>query len=301
MKFTGHVYKLPKAGNTEDEYEDAYALILPHGDHPSDGTSRYADTLRAAIADGATESILAKSWAQYLVQEYVREPFSTVCELQQRRISENWHTQQRNAIGQKPAHLHWCLQEGLVHGADATFLGVSIVPHEGRWKYVANAVGDCNLFHIRGQMLLKAFPLEKPEDFNFTPFLLNSRNIKELKPNHPLDPSSPTFQSYEAECQEGDELWLMTDALACWFLRRAAESSEAEAIQQVQKIYDEDNHHAFEELIEKERKHRRLRNDDVTWMIIQLLTDSTQDVSSTQNVQNIHHLGPLNASEQVDT
>jgi hypothetical protein len=292
MKFQGRVYRLHKAGNTEDEYEDAYAPLLPGEDHPQGDTVQWGDTFRAAIADGATESILAKSWAKYLVQEYVRKPFSSLGELQQRRICDYWHEQEKKAIAQKPAHLQWCLQEGLVHGADATFLGVSIFPYEGRWKYAAIAVGDCNLFHIRSHILLKAFPLEKPEDFNFTPSLINSREIGKPNPNNSDSASLFTFESYEAECQEGDELWLMTDALACWFLRRAIESSDANVIQQMQQIREDSDHYAFAKMIEEERKHRRLRNDDVTWMIIQLIPDPVLD---KPDIVSLHTL------EQKDT
>src|SRR6267378_47866 len=51
------VFRLPKAGSTQAEYEDAVAWSRRRG--------------RFAVADGASASAFARLWAQLLVQAYV--------------------------------------------------------------------------------------------------------------------------------------------------------------------------------------------------------------------------------------
>src|SRR3954469_25715312 len=54
---------LPKAGSTSLEYEDAFAPRRSR-------RSRNPPTKRFAVADGASESLLASRWADLLVRRY---------------------------------------------------------------------------------------------------------------------------------------------------------------------------------------------------------------------------------------
>src|SRR5271165_84818 len=58
--FPMKVFHLPKRGNSEAEYEDAFAGDVVRG--------------RFAIADGASEASYADVWARLLVEQFVRFP-----------------------------------------------------------------------------------------------------------------------------------------------------------------------------------------------------------------------------------
>jgi hypothetical protein len=289
MKLEVRVYWMPKTGNTKAEYEDAFAFHPKKSDRAgSDGCSqdeqvpserdqggdhfqhcevqlRSEDTFRAAIADGATESTWAKSWAEHLVQAYVQGHFSSPGEVYDKRIHEAWYQQQRNQINKRPTSDQWYLEEGLRWGAHATFLGVEFSHQGGEWCCRANAVGDCCLFHIRGDGLSRAFPLDDPGAFNSSPVLISTRQSVCPDQGDPHNNPSSDRSPIEITCQEGDEFWLMTDALACWFLR--VQKSEPEIISQIQKISNFDE---FEKRIQEEQGRKNLRNDDVTLMIIRI-------------------------------
>jgi hypothetical protein len=287
MKLEVQVYWLPKAGNTEAEYEDAFAFRHKESDGAgSDGCSqddqhplhcevqlRSEDTFRAAIADGATESTWAKSWAKHLVEAYVQGRFSSPGEVYYRQIHRTWYEQQCKHIHQKPASDQWYLEEGLRWGAHATFLGVEFSHQDGQWCCQASAVGDCCLFHIRDGKLIQAFPLDSPDAFNSTPVLISSRQSTcPDRGDHNNNPS-PDCSTSKIICQQGDEFWLMTDALACWFLR--IQKNEPEIVSQIQKI---SSYNEFSKKIQEEREQKSLRNDDVTWMIIRIKDlDRSQD------------------------
>jgi hypothetical protein len=285
MKLEVQVFWLPKAGNTEAEYEDAFAFgrkesERAEGDGCSQGGQvqsgedhsqscevqlRSEDTFRAAIADGATESTWAKSWAKHLVEAYVQGRFSSPGEVYHRQIHQDWYQQQRKQIGQGPASNRWYLEEGLRWGAHATFLGVEFSHQDGQWCCHANAVGDCCLFHIRNGELSKAFPLDSSDAFNSTPVLISTRQSVDPDQSDLHNNPSSECSIDKIVCQEGDEFWLMTDALACWFLR--IQKNEPGIVSQIQKISSCDE---FRKKIQEERELKSLRNDDVTWMIIRI-------------------------------
>ena len=83
----------------------------------------------------------------------------------------------------------------------------------------ALAVGDTCLFHIRDRKLLSVFPLCRSADFVCSPWLIGSRGFTgEMMAGREL--------RCAGEFQAGDRLWLMTDALAQWFLRRTEAGGE---------------------------------------------------------------------------
>ena len=304
MKLELHVHWLPKAGNTEVEYEDAFACSCKVSDNAggkgcsqehqvqlseghfqhSEVQLRSEDTFQVAIADGATESTWAKSWAQHLVKAYVHEPFSSLSEVYQRNIHQTWFQEQLDQIRKNPPPIPpWILEEGLRRGAYATLLGVEFSYQDGSWYCQAFAVGDCCLFHIRGDRLIKAFPLDSPDAFNSTPVLISTRPsgcadqgcADQSAPSNSEASSSSCLT--DVKCQEGDEFWLMSDALACWFLR--TQENEPGIVRQMQKISNCDE---FRKKIEDEREQKRLRNDDVTWMIIRIkAVDSLQEAEES--------------------
>lgn len=184
---------LPKHGHTAEEYEDATAL-------PSEASDR---TVRAALADGATESAFAGAWARTLVEEFIGANV-TVPET----FDEAIHRTRRvfgSRIAEYATELPWYAAAKAEEGAYAAFLGLVLYPN-GAWRAVA--VGDCCLFHLRAGRCLLAWPLDDPEAFGNRPDLLGSR----------LDVAQPDAEMTSAQWSPGDRLLLASDALAAYLL-----------------------------------------------------------------------------------
>jgi hypothetical protein len=236
---------LPRRGNSAQEYEDASACAPDHG--------------RFAIADGASESSFAGLWAQLLVEGFVQVPASQsdAWSAWLPPLQERWLTE----VSCRP--LPWFAQNKVQQGAFATFVGLSLRRtglRGRRWRWRAVAVGDACFFLVREGVLQRAFPVAQARDFGNTPWLLGSRGDtdttlagKEVRARGELRPT--------------DRLWLMTDALAQWFLQ------EIEAGHQPWEILESvlaapTPAEAFSCFVEEQRNAGTLHNDDVTLVAI---------------------------------
>ena len=231
-----HAFHLPKEGNTEKEYEDAFA-----GD-PAAG--------RFAIADGATESAFAGPWAAQLAQGYVNQvgPWATWMPA----AREQWRADHANP--ESP----WYAEAKLEEGAYATLLGVRFTArdHKGRCGWTARAVGDSCLFHIRDQKVYRRFPLRRAKEFTNRPHLICSNRERGYtwREGH---------RRARGRWRPDDQLLLMTDALAQWFL--LAYEAGHKPWKKLQRIEDAADFAAF---IARLRGKRKIRNDDVTLLRI---------------------------------
>jgi hypothetical protein len=229
---------VPKQGYSAAEYEDASAANVALG--------------RFAIADGATESAFAALWARLLVDEFV------AAEVPDPSTWANWlpalQTRWEIEVGQQP--LPWYGEIQWQQGAFATFLGVIVQPP--RWQVLA--VGDSCLFHVRDGHLRNAFPLVHAADFSDSPWLVGSRGF------------SPVMMALregrtEGELGPGDRLWLMTDALAKWFLQMVEAGKQPwEMLEPF--LQSPATHEQFCTWIAALRDGRQLRNDDVTMLAV---------------------------------
>jgi hypothetical protein len=248
-------FRLPRRGHGAAECEDAAA-----GD-PQLG--------RFAVADGVSESAHAGLWARLLVEDFVRAPevapgrtlesigWASWLAPLQRRWADEVQRSQNGLV------LPWYLEDPLRQGAFATFLGV-VIGHggaaPGRRDWQAFAVGDSCVFQTRQGELLRSFPLTRSADFSSTPWLVGSRT-----------PPGGVPQQHGLELRgnghEGDRLWLMTDALAQWFLLQAeADRRPWEPLEHSLLAPDPDTF--FARWIEELRTTQQLRNDDVTLMAV---------------------------------
>jgi Protein phosphatase 2C len=221
---------LPKRGNADDEYEDAFAI------EPAAG--------RFAVADGASESSFAGLWARLLVEGFVR-PASGWLEA----ARQTWAAR---VDGQA---LPWYAEAKRDDGAFATLLGLVVA--DGRWH--ALAVGDTCLFQVREDCLIAAFPQRRSEDFGNRPRLIGSRP--------PANPAGEAHAEERGEWQAGDRFLLMTDALAHWFLRRH-EAGERPWQELTGFTEGAEAKTAFAEWVAERRRRDGLRNDDVTLVLI---------------------------------
>ncbi len=218
---------MPKRGHGQDEYEDACAVnILAQ---------------RFAIADGASESSFAGTWADLLVKGYTAQAGPWNSWLTAAR--QTWHERF------KERDFSWYAEEKFLAGAEATFLGLRFKGQ--RWRAVA--IGDCCLFHLRGNNSCQAFPVRHAGAFGNQPDLIGSRPAaKKIKRLH-----------WRGNWHDQDRMLLMTDALAQWFLQKMA--SREQPWLQLLSLHSQK---AFEDWVEINRKAKQLRNDDVTFILI---------------------------------
>lgn len=239
---------LPKAGNTPDEYEDAY--------WPSDHTEGEYNLLRLAVADGATETSFAAQWAGLLVRSYGSGEMDDSAIVDRLvPLQELWQKEVESKA------LNWYAVEKLRYGAFATLLGLTLYdssPGSGSGLYRLAAIGDSCFFHIRSGRLIDSFPLHRVEQFTSRPALISSVAIHNALLN-----DSAVHDS--GEWQDGDVFYLMTDALACWFLGECGSGLESADV-----FGKHDSVESFSRLVNAERSQRteggepRLKNDDVT-------------------------------------
>ncbi len=261
------VFRLPKAGNSEADYEDAFAIG--------------ADSV--AVADGATESSFARAWAEALVLGFTSEPISDdaprsdeatfspsesvpdtvddiVGDLRNRiaPLQQAWH--EKIAWDRLP----WFAEDKARSGAFAALLSFRFLDmpalrqpaedrrtlHGGRWT--ALAVGDTCMFQIRDDELRVAFPLELAEQFNSRPVLLSSNPANNER-------VWEAVAHREGDFLPGDIFLFATDALSHWIL------AETEAGRQPwQTLCALRSHAEFVTLVDRLRRDHEMRNDDVT-------------------------------------
>jgi len=255
-------YCFTKRGNTEDECEDAISPYRADGEYEIQEFS-------CAVADGATESLLSGPWARILVEFYRKCPVSTqeinwFHELASNSF-QNWKKYEyfpyRIRTG-KP--VQWYEEPGLEEGAYSSLLGLTFFDSsEGdRTLWRTLAVGDTCLFHVRANKLLAAFPIEHPAQFTNRPVLIGSSRI----------PNSKMLSSVvgsTGECFCDDTFYLMTDALAAWFLWRCEVGDSPWEV--LRDFGTDEESLPFKQWIEFLRDKKEIRNDDVTLARIDIL------------------------------
>lgn len=229
----------PKAGNSVEEYEDAWSIRVDEA----------SGQCRLAVADGATESSFAKTWANLLVEAYAAsrdagpEFFD---ELGPARAL--WRARSLS----RP--LPWYAAEKATYGAFAALVGLSVDAAARTWQSVA--IGDCCLFQLDAckpaLRLVRAFPLTRASQFGSTPFLLGT-----------TEPSAAELAAHVQVCtgslREDDVILLVSDALGAYLLRHEEESEPLWR----RVALDLPAQDAFAAWVQEARE-QGMRNDDVT-------------------------------------
>ncbi|HEX5414258.1 MAG TPA: hypothetical protein VFZ25_01245, partial [Chloroflexota bacterium] len=157
----------------------------------------------------------------------------------------------------------WYLEQKIEEGAYATLLGVEIrlprsVSSRAPGRIRALAVGDSCLFLVRDGRLARAFPVRASADFGNRPKLVGSR------PGTPDPLARGTLITLKL--YPGDVLYLTTDALACYLLRRQEEGNPVWA--ELDRIVESTDDGAFTRWLDERRQDRLMRNDDVALLRI---------------------------------
>ncbi len=233
----------PKQGHTSEEFEDACAVD--------------ADKGRFAVADGASESSYSGEWAGWLTSGFVEKSLFEGAGWAEwlPPVQALW----KECIPAAPESISWFAEEKIHDGAFATFLGLEFTLTPKERTFQAIAVGDSCLFQIREDKLLKAFPLVNSAEFGTRPALLGSRQIVAGK----TLPEKRLVANFLPQ----DTFYLMTDALANWFLNQAEknqypwrELNEIRSLPTPMSI--------FERWVNDQRSSGALKNDDVTLIVI---------------------------------
>ena len=247
MKLISSHFSVPKRGSTPRENED---FFYPHG-----GEMR-GDHQSMAIADGASEGFLSKLWSRILTVSYVNfdradldiREFTDFCidvyEYQREKYV------QRRRESNNP--LRWFEENLMQKGSFSTLLGVTFreeTPERGSWLSVS--VGDSCLFQLRDGVV-ESFPVSDASSFGNSPDLISS---------------NPAYnQDLEAKVKVkagrflfGDSFYLMTDAIAHWFMNQNAQGNRPWAA--LEELLETDR---LKDYVNSLRAERSLKNDDVT-------------------------------------
>ena len=234
-------FLLPKLDHEPSECEDVIAVN--------------AETCRFAVADGATEAFDARNWAERLATRWVQdEPALTV------QAFREWVTQEGRELHDswKGLTLSWYSEEKARTGSFAAFVGVELDIETDTPVWKAIALGDACLLHCRNEALVKGFPLSRSDSFNAAPVLVASDASM-----HENTMKSLVIESGNVE--SGDTLFLLSDAVACWFLERL-EKNDFAANDFLQTQHDEQLRRFFND----ERLNGRMRNDDLAVLRVEI-------------------------------
>jgi hypothetical protein len=180
-------------------------------------------SLRIVVADGASESLLANRWAKRLSSTFgsasspirTRKGFVAAY-----RVAVNeWTREVADYAAEREARgvpIQWFEEPGLEKGAHSTIVAVEFL--DGRdeappsWRAVA--IGDSCLFQVRNERLHASFPMQDANAFSHQPPLLSSRGGDDSVVSRHVALHSGAWQ-------HDDSFYVVTDALAAWFLRSA--------------------------------------------------------------------------------
>jgi hypothetical protein len=255
MRIISRTFAVPKAGNSAAEYEDAA--------WPSETLDLSCSLHRTSVADGATETSFSAQWAALLAHAYGEGALfdSDPVQVSLMPLQKSW----KERIGTTP--LPWYAEQKLEAGAFASFLGLTLSESGDFRSWKSVAVGDSCLFQLRGKELVRSFPLETSDQFGSRPALIASTPMS----NADIDQHTA---SARGEWEYRDRFLLMTDALACWFMKRRETNAWAE---DPFGFLDEfDCPGAFEAFVNGERSvpdvgPPALKNDDTTLIDVHVL------------------------------
>jgi len=241
-------FLLPKEGLVLSECEDAIALSLRQG--------------RFCVSDGATEAYDSRRWARLLSRCWAvsghlltKEEFEPWLSIMGERLQRRWSRKT----------LPWYAEEKARGGAFAAFVGVAFIESDDRLIWQAVALGDSCLVQVRGGAIVQALPISEPEAFGYHPTLIpsNVQRQQGIREQFTVAMGSAAHQ---------DSFWLLTDAIAAWYLRMAAQ--DPSRIDELAQLLDSHDTSGFERFVERERAEKSLRNDDVA--VLRITIDEPQ-------------------------
>lgn len=248
MEVTARAFWTPKARYSRREYEDAYAPKR------HDGTCA---AFRCAVADGASEASFSGMWARQLVRAYCRGALDLPDLDALPTLQAEW----RAHVYRRP--LRWYAEEKARAGAFAALVGLELASRDSGGEWRAIALGDSCLAQVREDGVLAHFPLARAEDFSDRPgVLLSSRPERN-------DETLGHFRSVEGAWESGDAFFLLSDAIAHWFMERVEAGDLSWMV-----LRDFGTPHEptpFATWVQELRDAKQMKNDDTTLLRVDVL------------------------------
>lgn len=225
-------FLVSKQGNSLDECEDAIGVDL--------------NRKRFAIADGATEAFDAGNWARQLTKSW-----TTASGLLTSEQFWEWLENEgklHHAVWSE-LELPWYAKTKEQAGSFAAFVGLELDLQDATIRWNAIALGDSCLIHSRRGLVEHAFPVSEAAHFGSAPVLAPSKTQEHDHANVEIATSS-------GELREGDDLLLLSDAVAAWFL-------ETELKREFTHLIDSGRDEEIARFLDQQRSAERLKNDDI--------------------------------------
>ena len=259
-------FLVPKRGSSLKEYEDASWV----GPEINANGEVQQDTLRVAVADGASESLLAGHWARRLVRVFGTANNATHAKrgfvAAYREAACGWdeevstYTAEREERG---SPIQWYEEPGLAKGAYATIVAAEFSDsRQGQsptWRAVG--VGDSCIFQVRDESLYARFPIDDSAAFSYQPPLLASRGVEDAVLRRHIRLKANDWE-------RGDSFYVTTDALAAWFLRIF--ESGGRPWEPLRDLDTRDADLSFEEWVDQQRDFGEMHDDDTTLVRIDM-------------------------------
>ena len=247
MKINIKGFITSKKSELYSDCADNYAINIEHN--------------KFSISDGVSKSFFPKIWSDILVKKYVDqkdwkdEEFIIECQ-------KEWQSKIDEIVNQPETKWFTKSQYNRKDSALATFVGLQFIESEQKW--IAQALGDSFLFFI-------------PKDSNKIEIQLSSKSEPIIFDNFP-DYLSSIGSSHKGEKKpvRGEKIkegtfYLMTDALAEWFLLNTEQAKQTLDNIKTQEQYLE--------TIANERNASRLNDDDSAVLILELFDDGKKEFS----------------------
>ena len=256
MKLISSCFSIPKKGSNPKENEDSF---FPREVEIS------RKHLSFAVADGASEGFLSKLWSKILTISYVNfdrteldiNQFTDFC-------IDIYNYQKDKYIKKRQENnnpLKWFEENLLIKGSFSTLLGVTFVnssPTGGYWK--SYSIGDSCLFQLRDSVI-EVFPEMESASFGNSPELISSNPTYNEELENLVKVKTGDFFF-------GDSFYLMTDAIANWFIKQLAEEKKPWVI--LDEFLGVD-YEGLTKFIDNLREENQLKNDDITITRIKLM------------------------------
>jgi hypothetical protein len=254
----------PPIGRAEDARFDVRWVLAPKdGARPRDCEDAVGHNLatgRFCVTDGAGEGVYSRLWARTLANGWRNVGSSDQDDVALREGLKGLDGVLRQRIGRlrqriqdrQGGRLFWFQSDDRI-AEFAAFVGLAF-DDDGSWR--ALAVGDACVFIEQGDGMV-SFPLVRPEDFQGGAYLV---------PSAIDDDAGLVDHVCRADGRRlvGDRFLLMSDAMACWYLSYPGRRSR------LRDLLERRDRPGLGALIARERRARRLRNDDIAVLSIRI-------------------------------
>lgn len=217
-----------------------------------------------AIADGVSRSYFPGIWSELLVAQYVKHREQVSLDVIVSVCQQEWFRRVTDIVNQPEVKYYTKNAYNMRIPGLSTFVGLMLAESESKWR--SFALGDTFLFFIP-----KNF-----SDFQTSLIVNSSKDLPYDFDNFPDYFSSIGTQHKghvvikEGEIEPGT-FYLMTDALAEWFLKKGEDAIG------IIPVWQDQSH--FEKYIGQLRDSNEIANDDTSIMIIELNDDENTSFS----------------------